>query len=307
MANKKDFPTLIVSIILCLVFVPAAIYGTINKVKSSNNTPQSTGSFYYDGTLNFYDNGTLIGTYNCLTKSATECGYAESEKEDGNIDYYQDGTKTSYNTLINVGPLKLALIKDNNQVILQSIKANSAIAKYDAIKFYNTDTPVILTKTNGKWSAINLNTMVKMTKEYDYLGLKNSFKDNILNTDIYIAKENGFYALIDFDGNLKSAKFTNQIYSYSDTLKVIATLNNNKYSLSNYEGTPIFTNLIIKDIILTDNYLGIVTSSNSFQVYKGNTNTPIATETFNNYTKISGSETTNGLVVKIDDKEYKTY
>ena len=71
--KKNNIGVLIIMIVLLIIALPAAIYGTymhFQKDSLSNKNKE----FYYEGKLFFYDNDTLLGTYTCKSEN---CGYAK--------------------------------------------------------------------------------------------------------------------------------------------------------------------------------------------------------------------------------------
>lgn len=304
---KKDKPTFVFIIILCLISIPLAVYGTIiRKTTNKQTATQNDGDFYYKGTLNFYENNNLLGTYTCTIASEDKCGYATSynDPEDNNVDTYKNGNVKNYEILDS----QYALIKDGDYNYLLAIKNHLKMATFNNVKFYNTklkNNYVLVEDTKGKWGIMSLNPVnLILNYSYDYLGLINDY-DTSLNTDYLIAKINGTYSIINSTGSNISTSFSNPIYSYSINSKVLAIKNGNGYSLYTFEGNTYLSGTY-PNVALSKNYVLTIDSNKNLNIYKGGSTTAIYNTPLSTYQTIDLKEATTGVDILIDGQVFKT-
>jgi hypothetical protein len=304
---KKDKPTFIFIIIMCIIFVPLATYGTVLKINDSNIKKNSNSQeFYYKGTLNFYENNTLLGTYTCNSTLESSCGYSTNYNDplESNINIYQSGTKENLGIINH----KYAFIKDGSNNYLYSIAINKTITQIDAIKFYNTNLKdnLVLVKINGKWGLMSLDTMqMVLAANYDDLFLINNYSDS-LDTDMLIAKDGNNYEIIDKTGKVLSNQYTNYIYSYSKNGKILAVKNVNIYNLYTFDGLSYLGYYTINNIFFSDNYFAIVDTANNLYIFKIQQAVPVYSQKITNYKNISLKENGAILELYIDGNIVKT-
>lgn len=289
-ASKSTFITIIV---LLVIFLPPAVYGTYINI-TENKDSNTNGEFYVDGKLHFYDeNGSLLSIYKCGTN---ECGYPTTIIDDDkySINYYKDGQ----DSLIKYQNKLFALIKDGNNNHIYSMTLDKPLISYDSLKNYNTTLKnnLLIVSQNNKWGVISLDTMQRIIDlKYDFIGLKNDIKDNVLNTDKFIVLENDSWFLIDSSGNEISAKLKQEISDYNNSF--IITKDNKIYD---YHGVSYLENIVTKNNYIVEDYLIVITDSNIMYVYKDNINKNIGTLLLNEYNNLSFEIANNELQIYLD-------
>jgi hypothetical protein len=305
---KKDKPTLIFIIIMCIIFIPLASYGTYLYIVNNKVSNTKNNNFYYNGQLNFYENNLLLGTYKCENKDPNLCGYITNYNDslETNIDTFKEGTKNNLGIIDG----KFAFIKDGSNNYIYSITTNKVISNIDGIKFYNTDIDnnIILIKINGKWGLMNLNSMsLTLNATYDDLFLIDNHQ-NKLNADYLIAYANNNYEVIDNKGNVLSKTSSDPIYNFSGNGKLLTVKNNttNLYSLYSFDGQELLLGINKKLITFSNNYYAIIDNINTLYIYKNNNYVSILTDKNISYDSIYLEESTNLLSIYINKTLYKT-
>lgn len=274
--------SLIVIIVLLVVSVPATIYGFINKIgtKKESATPvvNTNQNFYQDGVLNFYDFGTLLGTYNCKNTTGY-CGWAYETVDDGDYSlHYYDDTSIDQYTIINS---RYAFIVDTNMtdeffrnagVILYDILDGKEIATYKAVKNYTIgleNNYFIVENKDGKWGVIELGstgTNAIIPFEYDFIGVK----DNVDNTtsrlvaDVFVAQKDSSWYIIDTNGSELSTGFSGQIYLYENNVIAVRSNMNGSVSLYTYDGEVLLNGNYYRDVKFYGKYAATLDTRGMF-------------------------------------------
>ena len=277
----KNKPTLIAIIVLLVIFVPLSIYTTYLKLFKVEELPD--------------------------TKIQEVTSYLD--EIDKFVDIKTDGKRT------NIGTFKIAnkdytfVLKDNT-VYLHSIADNLNILDYQAIKFYNSyiENNLLIVKRDNKWGIINLNSLQPVVKpEYDYLGLIDDEKDDVLNTNTFIGLKNNFYSLYKLGDSFKkvSSDFKDIIYTYNNNQKVIITINNDRYKVYDFNGNNLLENYEITNAAITNNYLAIIDSQNNLYLFNRVPGLPFENYSVEDVSKLKLKESANTLEIYLNDNLYK--
>ncbi len=290
--KKNNIAALVTIILLLIVFLPGAIYGTYMHFKTSALGGNPNKEFYYNGKLHFYDGDKLIGIYNCETDN---CGYATNY-------IAENQSFEEYNVLeseIKIINNHYAFIKDGEKIYLYDVLTNNKIIDYKAIKNYSfgiNGNYYIIKNSSDKWGMIEIynNIKVVIPFSYDYLGLtKNITENKFVSANKLIAKSNNNWQLIT-NQNGVIINTLEPIHNYSNNF--VVTKNNNINYIYTYSGNKVLENYIITEVLLLD-YLAIAkTNTNYYLVYNANTNSVIK-EYFINNDKYDFKIENNNLVV----------
>lgn len=237
--------------------------------------------------------------------------YAESyyDELDNLIDTKNDGTRTFIEpfTILNK---EYVFTSKNNLVYLESKIDGIKLNDYQAIKFYNTylENNILFVKKNNKWGIIDLNNMVQLVpNEYDYLGLINKEKDNVLLSNIIIGLKDGFYNLYSLSDTFSkiSPDFKDTIYTYNENQKIIVTKKQDLYYLYDFNGNNLLNYYEIKDISITNNFVAIEDTNNILYIFDRVPSIPIYAEFTEKQGNIKLEEQNDILKVYFNDLLYK--
>lgn len=258
MKNKSVFITIVV--LLC-IFAPLTIIGFLNKRNISPLEENPNHDTYYKGYMWFYDEeDNFLSKYECATET---CVFANSVIDDDTygINYYKEGKQQE----IKIDGNKYALITDGALVNLYSIISGSILQSYESIKNYNINlenNTYIIQNSEGVWGALIIGDSLKsiLPFEYSFIGLKNELKDdNTLSTSKFIVSKDQKWFIVDNNNSALTGYIDDPIVDYTN--EYIFSKNNDKvriYSYDNYEYLPDYN---IKNYILEDKYIGIITDS----------------------------------------------
>lgn len=289
---EKNKWTLITIILLLFIFIPCTIVGMLKKFEEVNKEHK----FYYEGELYFYNSDKLIGKYTCKTD---KCDYAEYQEIDtGNMN------KT---TLIDN---KYAFIKDGEVIYLYDIELNNALIEYQEIKGYSL--PILnnsyITKTKDKWGLISLtpSLLPVVVNKYDGIYLNYNEHNFDINLNYVFVKELENYKIL--NNNEEIFTSLNQIVECNNIL-VVTLLEDGTYKILNYDNQDYFSNDVITNYLIIDNFLAIWTL-NGLDIYSMNINTDFPLNYLSSYTseaevkyednKINIYE--NGLIINTYEK-----
>lgn len=278
----KNKPTLIVIILLLCLFIPATLYGTYLKFLKQDSSPVKEQIIY---AKSYYD------------------------ELDSLIDTKKDGQRT-YIEPFSILNKEYIFIEKDNSVYLESKIDGINLNDYQAIKFYDTylENNILFVKKNNKWGIINLNNMVqKVPHEYDYLGLINKEKDNVLLTNIIVGLKDGFYSLYSLSDTFSkiSPDFQDIIYTYNENQKIIVTKNQDLYYLSDFDGNNLLNYYEIKDISITNNFVAIKDTNDILYIFDRVPSIPFYAEFIEEQGNIRLEEQNDILKVYFNDKLYK--
>lgn len=259
MENKKS--VLITIVVLLLIFTPLSIIGilTTNNIGIAEENPNH--KFNYDGYLWFYDkNNELLSKYECQTEI---CDYATPIINDNtyNINYYKEGVVNKV-SLIND---KYTFLTDGSVIYLYAATTGSTLQTYKAIKTYNvnlTNNLYIIQNNEGLWGVLTVGDVLSSTLpfEYDFIGLiNNTNNEGVLNTDKFIVQKNSKWYIVNNENSAITGQMEDPIVDYTN--EYIFTKNGDKVRIYSYQNYEYLTNYNIKNYILKDNYVGIVTDN----------------------------------------------
>lgn len=297
--KKNNIGVLITIIILLIVFIPGAIYGTYMHFANGSLEENPNKEFYFEGKLYFYQGEELLGTYTCITDN---CEYEKNAIEDSHeIEAYN---KTA--SEIEVVSERYAFIRDDNKVKFVDIKTGKAIIDYQAVKNYSVgiENDYYLIKNNeGLWGMMQITNKVEIVIpfQYNYLALANSFTSDgkIAASNIVALDETG-WKIIDTSNNVL-ASIADEIKEYSSYFII-----NTKNQVFDYNGNQILMGYTLDEIQLLDSLTIGLTSNNIYVIYNAKTNTIISTlfkEKNSNYNfKIEN----NTLIISANNAVIKT-
>lgn len=270
--KKNNIGVLITIIILLVIFVPCAIYGTYMNFKGGKFSDNPNREFYYNGELYFYDGEKLLGKYTCKTE---DCGYATN---------YVDETYEFESFNKNASEIKIinnlyAFIKDGEEIILYNVASGMKIVSYKAVKNYSVginNSYYLVKNTNDLWGMIqiNENVSVGIPNSYSYLGLINNLNDNLINEEKVIAKTEENWQILT---NKNNSIFTTseEIVSYTDN--VVITKLDNSYHIFDYENNSLLNNYVINEIKLLEDLVITTTNNRLYVIYSTKNNSVIGT------------------------------
>ena len=215
----------------------------INALEATVNSKSDYVS-YIDGKLYFYgdlEKKNKVGTYECKNKNTIES--AESELTSCYLAKQIDG---NYLPIINNRYVFINDTLDSSKqaIILYDLKDNKVLSNY-----LEVDASIVDGSRSIAVSSINI---VARSAKKDRYGMINISTDNVKSllefsnqsitkiNDYYVVnKSSGTYLIYDMDGKALTSEFANEIVSYNQTLDIIMTVNNNKYSLYKSNGNKI--------------------------------------------------------------------
>ncbi len=262
MIKKDDKVVLYIIVILLIIFLPLSAYGTYLKFFTSDMIENPNENFKHEGSLYFYENDDLLGTYKCIN---TSCDYAKSVEDEIFMTYEYENVMENIDILNS----KYALIEDSTYV-LQDMVNDIPLTTFESVKFYNSNIEGnnIFVKNNGKYGMLSLESIkLIIPYEYDYLGVKNYYNNGLLQiSNILAKKDNGFFILND-KNEVISSIFNENVIDYNSNY--IVTTNNIVYD---YEGNKNFELVLIKQVFLLNDYIIIMDDNDNIFVYDNNFN-----------------------------------
>lgn len=258
MKNKNVLITIIV--LLC-IFVPLTIIGLLNIKNISPLEENPNHDTYYKGYMWFYDSeDNFLSKYECTTEL---CEYTSSLIDDDTygINYYKDGliNKTS---LIND---KYALITDGVLVHLYSANSGLILQEYKAVKTYKTNIEnnvYIIQNTDDVWGVISISDTINsiLPFEYSFIGIKNELNDNnVLSAKKFIVLKDQKWYIVDNNNSAITGYIDDPIIDYTNDY--VFSKSDNKIRIYSYDNYEYLSKYNIRNYILEDKYIGIVTDS----------------------------------------------
>lgn len=261
MENKNNKIVLITIIVLLCIFAPLSIIGLLGRQNISPLEENPNHDTYYDGYMWFYDaNDEFLSKYECATEI---CEYTNTTINDDTygINYYKEGNIPSV-SLIND---KYTFITDGSVIYLYAADTGTTLQSYKEVKTYNTkleNNAYIVKNNNDVWGVIrfgdNLGAMLPF--EYSFIGLTNNLnEDGTLSTDKFIVQKDTKWYLVDSNNSAITGYIDDPIIDYNEDY--VFSKNQNRVRIYSYENYEYLTNYEIKDYILVDNYIGIITNN----------------------------------------------
>lgn len=298
MENKRI--VLITIIILLLLFIPLTVISAFVRVGKNPLDENPGHDFKYKESLWFYDSkDKFLSSYECQTKI---CDYASTVIDDDTyeINYYKNGTKNKVDIIDN----KFTFINDGALIYLYSVDTGITLQTYKSIKNYNTElenNTYIIQNNDGLWGALTIGNQLSVVVpfEYDFIGLINKTNDNILKTNKFIVLKNSKWMIIDNNNSSLNSPVDYPIIDYNDDY--IFTKNDNKIKIFSYENYEYLSNYTIRDYILLEKYIGIITD-NFLLIYDNLGESYLKSITLTNESKNIDLEIDgNNLNIKIDN------
>lgn len=307
MKNQKVI--YITIIVLLCIFLPLTIIGFIFR-DDKNLLDENPGhDTYYKGKIWFYDdNDKLLSSYECQTEI---CEFTVPTIDDAayGINYYGEGTMEKVPVVDN----KYTFITDGAVIYLYNVTNGTTLGTYKAVKNYNTsleNNAFIVQNQNGLWGVLTIGSTLSsvLPFEYDFVGLINKTnEDGTLNTDKFIVRKNNKWHLVDVTGvepNAITGEIEDPIVDYTDYY--VISKNMNKVRIHSYENYEYLTNYSIKDYVLEDKYIGIITD-NFLLIYDNLGSNYLKDITLTGITgEIDLELSNNNLNVKVDNEVIET-
>lgn len=283
--NKKS--VLIAIIILLAITLPLGITGMVVKLQDKETptkkpeTPipvveNPNHEFHYQGKLYFYDDDNLLGTYECDNKDGY-CDYAKTTYDDENypILSYKEEEPSKISLVANRYAFIIDAPSENeaSEVILYDLQNQRRVAKYNAVKNYGIgieNNEFIVKSTLNKWGVITLNengNSVSIPFDYDFIGLTNDQKENVIASEKYIVAKDNLWSIIGSDQSTYATDFKEMIVTYNG--KHIITKVDNLYYAKTYEGTNVLAGC--NNLTFTGKFFNITDQNNKFYVYNSDT------------------------------------
>lgn len=297
--EKENKGALIIIVILLIIFVPLAFLTATYKFKENKEKTQkpivnSLPEFYENGTLNFVEYNSLIGTYKCNnTNDSGFCGYAYEAIDDDTyvLDYYED----TYLDELNIVNSRYAFIVDTNSsydqnnlnnvdIFLYDIIEQKVISSYKAVKNYTIGLDgnyFIVKDLNDLWGVIKFdedNIVQVIPFEYEYIGIQNQIANakQTLDSELFVALKNRFWYLLDNNGSILNSPISAAIYQYDGN--IIVGLSNNKYYLYNYYGNMLLNSTPYDGMKIVGKYILTLDAYGKYSVINYNTNEIVSTK-----------------------------
>ncbi|MBO4601093.1 MAG: hypothetical protein J5634_02535 [Bacilli bacterium] len=268
LTKLKKFVICFITFLVITLIVLLVLVLTKKKDDKKEKLPdvviQQENYTYKNGVLIFTDESKKeIGKYECKNKDEKKCYIAYRNEEDNFIgDQYldQDGNKIkSRASIINEDYVFVVDNKSgsNDDIILYSIKSKNSIDEYKLVKQSSINkNNVILKNKENKYGMLDLSDTTPRTLinfVYDYAGAvanENSNKYLVIN-------KNRKYYLIDFEENLLSSGFNDEIVDYNDNF-IVTKSSDNYYKIFNFEGTELTPNTYLFIKIMGDYYAALL-------------------------------------------------
>lgn len=304
MKNNKS--VLITIIVLLCVFFPLTIVGFIFKDDKNLLDENPAHDTFYKGHIWFYDNNDkFLSKYECQTEI---CNFTTPIIDDTiyGLNYYKNGTMTKAEVVDNI----YTFITDGVVVYLYNVSNGTTLTNYKAIKNYNTkleNNAYIIQNSDGLWGVLtigqNLNRLLPF--EYDFIGLTNNVNDDgTVSTNKFIVLKDSKWYIVDNTNNFLTGAIDDPIVDYTSEYVFSKSSENIKiYSYQNYE---YLTNYQIKDYILEDKYLGIITDK-ELLIYENLGVNYLKNISLTNIDgKITLEKTENKLSIKVNNEEIES-
>lgn len=294
--NKK---ALIIIVILLIVFVPLSFLTATykfkeNKEKEKKPSAPTLPEFYENGTLNFVEYNSLLGTYKCNnTNDVGFCGYAYEAIDDDSyaLDYYEDSyldelgiVNSKYTFIIDTDASYDQNNTEDKEVILYDIEQEKVIDTYKSVKNYtiglNGDY-FIVKDLNDMWGVIKLeeDIVTVIPFEYEYIGVQNQLANakETLDAELFVGYKNRFWYILGNNGTPLSSPLSAAVYQYDSD--VIVGVFNNKYSLYNYYGNMLLNSASYNGMKIVGKYIFTLNSFGKYEVVNYNTNEVVSSKT----------------------------
>ncbi len=250
--TKKEFfwkrmskkTKIIISVILLSIVLIAGgicLYFFVLKKEKPEPAPKENivlekdNYIYKNGTLTFLDSeGKELGTYKCKDEDTEKCFIAKLSNEDTfDLPLYVDKKGHAIEKGSKIYNDNYVFVYDDSQINLYNIADKKVEDTFSLIKTGDIEEDFIVAKNKEeKYGMISFandyETIINF--DYEYLGIAN-------NEEVFVAKEDQKYFLLDSDEKRISGYFLNEVKSFDD--KYVAIANGEKYSLYDYAGNEV--------------------------------------------------------------------
>ena len=259
MNNNKS--VLITIVVLLCIFTPLTIVGLLSRKNISPLEENPNHDTYFEGYMWFYDSeDKYLSKYECLTEV---CEYTNPTIDDNTygMNYYKDGTIKSV-SLIND---KYTFITDGANIYLYSADTGHTLQTYKAVKTYNTNlenNAYIVKDDNGVWGVLSISDVLSkiLPFEYSFIGLKNEVNENgELKSNKFIVQKDTKWYIVDNNNSALTGYIDDPIIDYTN--EYVFSKNADKVRIYSYQNYEYLESYNIKDYILEDKYIGIVTDT----------------------------------------------
>ena len=280
MRDKKTFISIIV---LLIIYLPMAVYGTVNHIKNNKVLIDNNDNkdFIFKNKVYYYENDVLNSTYECVgtcTEAATEI-----RDEIYNIHYYSKGEEKAPTILSN----GYAIFDENQSIALYSFPLKKKILEFGAIKTYNIphSEPILIVSVGAKMGVISLDSMTPViATNYDFIGIPNRVQDGTLDTSRFIAKDGPYWYVLESDGTYRHEPMREPIVDFNSQYIIIN--NGGIYKIVDYEQVDYFSDVNFKDVYCIGEYVVTINEENTMQIYSDLTSSPLKIVDIPEYTKM---------------------
>lgn len=298
----KDKKTLITIIVLLVIFLPMALFGTIKSfstTKSDVKDDNPNKEFKYNNKLYFYYNDKLLSTYECST-----CTLATSSIDD--INYHTNYYKSDDKELAGVLNEYYGLFKENDNIILYNLVNNKKIDSYKSIKNYNIDATskfAITEKSNGMGVIFFDLSNSPIPNVYEYITLPSHIIDNKLDTSKFIVKKDNMWSVISANKKVDVAPVLDEIVDFNDSYYI--TFANNTYHIYDRNNIEYLENLPKTNVYGVGKYI-FVLNNNQLFIYENCLSPVIKIMELPNYNSIYFYQNNNKIDIMIDENLHET-
>ena len=302
----QDKKTLITSIVLLAIFLPAAIFGTYHSLNQEDEKEvvvddNPNHDVLYNGKVYFYLNNTLLGTYDCPNCTIVEPIIDDNEYH---TNYYKDGNAPFPTTLNN----NIALIHQNGKDYVYSIALGRNISNFDTIKTYNVEqtNTIVIAKNSNNWGVATLSEDALATSvefRYGYISLPAHLIDGKLDTSKLIAKRDNYWYILNTDGTSPYSAFTIEIVDFNEHYYIGY---DTTYHIYDYDNREYLANVPKNNVYATSKHIIVLNVDNSLSIYEDCASLELERISLPAFESIYFNETEAGTEIILDGNVYQT-
>lgn len=290
-------------IVLLVIFIPLSIIGLLNHKEDSLQTIDENPNkeVFYNNKVYFYQGDELLGTYICQNCKKTETVIDDSNYHTNYYKYGTDELSTVQNSI-------LAIFNEGDKIEFYNIVSQKKVMEFDAIKTYNiaNNNNLYFGKIENFWQIMEINeagAKSVINDSFDYIAIPNHIENNILNSDKLIVKKNNNWEILDI---INKESIISNSYEIVDFNEYYYIVYNNGYQIHDYNNIEILPNIIKSYVATVNDYLFIISNSNTLFIYKENNITNYETMTLPEYTEIDFINSAEGIKIMLDKNLYQT-
>ena len=238
MSKKAKIITIVVLVLIVLAIVGLCLYFFVfKKEKKSpkeveNVVLEKDNYIYKNGVLTFLGEGdSELGTYKCIDQDTTKCYVAKLTNEDKfDLPLYVDKKGHQIERTSKIYHDNYVFVYDDGQINLYNIEDKEVEKSFKLIKVGDIEEDFIVAKDNDdKYGIISFENDYETIIDfnYEYLGIYN-------NKDVFVAKEDQKYYLLDSDEKRITGYYLDEIKSFDN--KYVAISDDTTYALYDYTG-----------------------------------------------------------------------